>query len=306
MNRTDHGWFVSNSDVATLAACVASAIRENYVSDGGAPLTLYGVPRGGIPAAYAIQHALAELFGRLSSVVDDPDEADIVVDDIVASGRTREHMQNLYPDKPFFALISDAGEDWYIFPWEQAETRDTSAEDIPVRLLQYIGEDPKRGGLIDTPQRFLKAWREWTNGYAIEPDSILKTFTDGAEACSEMILVKDIPVYSHCEHHLAPFFGVAHVAYIPNDRIVGLSKLSRLVDVFSKRLQVQERLTSQVAQALTDTLKPKGVAVSLSCRHMCMESRGIQRQGSTTITRKLTGLFLEDAKVRSEFMGSVE
>lgn len=173
---------------------------------------------------------------------------------------------------------------------------------IVSKLLEYIGEDPSRGGLLETPDRFLKAWEFYSSGYSQKPEDVLKVFEDGAEDYNEMVLVKDIPVYSHCEHHLAPFFGVAHVAYIPNGKIVGLSKLSRLVDVFARRLQVQERLTNQIATALWDCLNPEGSAVIIECRHMCMESRGIQRQGSTTTTSSMKGVFMEDSVARGELL----
>jgi GTP cyclohydrolase I len=162
-----------------------------------------------------------------------------------------------------------------------------------------------RGGLIDTPDRFSKAWRYWTKGYHEDPAQILKTFKDGATDYDEMVLVRDIPVYSKCEHHLADIFGVAHVAYIPNGSIVGLSKLSRLVDCYARRLQVQERLTTQIADALVEHLKPKGVAVMLRCRHLCMESRGICQQGHTTVTSALRGAILTEASARAEFMSLV-
>lgn len=169
-------------------------------------------------------------------------------------------------------------------------------------LLHIIGEDPERGGLLETPDRAVKAWREWTSGYKKDPAKILKVFEDGAEGCDEMIVVHDIPVYSHCEHHLAPIFGEATVAYIPDGKIVGLSKLPRLVDIFARRLQVQERLTNQVAQAIMEHLKPRGCGVVIKARHMCMESRGIKQAGGYTTTSSLHGVFREDPAVRSEFL----
>lgn len=172
-------------------------------------------------------------------------------------------------------------------------------------LKEVIGEDPERGGLIETPIRVTKAWQHWAGGYKEDPAEILKTFEDGAEDYNQIILVKDIPVYSHCEHHLAPFFGVAHVAYIPDGKIVGLSKLSRVVDVFARRLQVQERLTSQVANAIQDALQPKAVGVIIECRHMCMESRGIQRQGASTVTSAMKGLFEWDRSAKEELLDLV-
>lgn len=266
----------------------------------GHPIVMYGVPRGGVHAVYAVAAALGAA-GVNFRVTADPAEATVIVDDIIDSGKTRDRYLKKYPGTPFVALLEQT-RDWVVFPWEvDGDGATSSADDIPRRLLQWMGEDVNRGGLIETPKRFLKAWEHYTRGYGQDPDEILKSFEDGAEAYNEMVLVRDINVYSHCEHHLAPFFGVAHVGYIPNGRIVGLSKLARLVDVFARRLQVQERLTNQIAQALEDSLAPKGVAVVLQCRHMCMESRGIQQRGTSTITSAMRGSMLEPA-ARAEFL----
>lgn len=183
---------------------------------------------------------------------------------------------------------------------------DLRPEGICIQLLEYIGEDPDRGGLLETPARFARAWKDWTKGYSQNPADVLKCFEDGAETYDEMVLIRNIPFYSQCEHHLAPFFGTAHVAYVPNGKVVGLSKLSRLVDIFAKRLQVQERLTGQVADALMDHLDAKGAAVQIKARHLCMESRGIHKQGSETVTNALRGVFYDDARSRAEFFASVK
>jgi len=172
-------------------------------------------------------------------------------------------------------------------------------------LLRAIGEDPKRGGLVETPQRFEKAWAFWTKGYDEDPEKIMKVFEDGGESYDQMVLVRNIPVYSHCEHHLAAIFGVAHVGYIPDGRIVGLSKLNRVVDCFSRRLQVQERLTDQIAGSIHDVLSPRGVAVQLVCRHLCMESRGVCQQGHETVTTALRGLMKTDEGAKREFLDQV-
>jgi GTP cyclohydrolase I len=163
-----------------------------------------------------------------------------------------------------------------------------------------------REGLQETPERVAKAFEHWFSGYDKNPADILKTFEDGSDNYDEMVVVKDIPVYSKCEHHMADIFGTATVAYIPDKRIVGLSKLSRLVDMYARRLQVQERLTTQVADALQEHLKPLGVGVQLRCRHMCMESRGICQQGHITITNALRGYFMDYREVRQEFMALAE
>jgi GTP cyclohydrolase I len=178
-------------------------------------------------------------------------------------------------------------------------------EEATRQFLRAIGEDPDREGLQETPRRVSEAWAYWTSGYAIDPVAILKSFEDGADGYSEMVFQGSIPFWSTCEHHLAPFFGVAHVAYIPEGRIVGLSKLSRLVDAFARRLQVQERLCAQVADTLFDVLKPLGVGVVMQCRHSCMESRGVQKAGTITTTSALRVNFLKEPSVRAEFMAFV-
>uniref|UniRef100_UPI003341CDDE GTP cyclohydrolase I FolE n=1 Tax=Castellaniella defragrans TaxID=75697 RepID=UPI003341CDDE len=173
------------------------------------------------------------------------------------------------------------------------------------RFLSSIGEDPARSGLLETPQRLIDAWRDWTAGYAQDPAEVLKVFEDGAEQYSELIVVRGIPVYSHCEHHLAPFFGTATIGYIPNGRIVGLSKLTRLVECFARRLQVQERLTIQVAEALMTHMQPLSVGVVIRCRHLCMESRGIRAPGEETVTSAMLGGMRTSLALRTEFLALV-
>jgi GTP cyclohydrolase I len=169
------------------------------------------------------------------------------------------------------------------------------------RLLASLGEDPDRAGLVETPSRVAKAWKHWTAGYTQDPAECLKVFEDGAQEYNELIVVRGIPVYSHCEHHLAPFFGQATIGYVPDGKIVGLSKLTRLVDCFSKRLQVQERLTIQIANALMTHLQPQAVGVVIRCRHLCMESRGIRTQGEETVTSSMLGALQPNQALRAEF-----
>jgi len=182
-----------------------------------------------------------------------------------------------------------------------------TSEDLDAvrRLLTLIGENPDREGLRETPARFLKALAEYTRGYQEKPEEVLKVFEDGAQSVDEMVIVRDIPVYSLCEHHLAPFFGRAHVGYVPDKRILGLSKMSRLVEVFARRLQVQERLTNQIADALATHLQPLGVAVVIECRHMCMESRGVRHTGTATVTSALRGSIKTNADTRREFLALI-
>jgi len=169
-------------------------------------------------------------------------------------------------------------------------------------LLRYLGEDPKREGLLDTPARVVRAIGEHFSGYALDPAEYLKRTFEEVEGYDELVLVSDIEVFSHCEHHMVPFVGKAHVAYIPNGRVVGLSKVARVVDVFAKRLQVQEKLTKQIADAMQLHLEPQGVAVILQCQHFCMCYRGVRKPGAWTTTSKLHGLFLLDSAARMELL----
>lgn len=168
-------------------------------------------------------------------------------------------------------------------------------------IIEKTGENPEREGLIKTPERAAKAMQFLTHGYDVDPRAILESALFN-EDYSEMVLVKDIEVYSLCEHHMLPFFGKAHIAYIPNGKIVGLSKIPRIVDAFSRRLQVQERLTLEIRDCIQETLNPQGVAVVLECSHMCMQMRGVQKQNSTTTSSAFTGIFLDNDSTRKEFM----
>ena len=172
-------------------------------------------------------------------------------------------------------------------------------------VLSKIGEDPEREGLLRTPERIAKAMQFLTHGYDINPDDLMKQAIFHEEY-SEMVIVKDIEVYSMCEHHMLPFFGKAHVAYIPDGKIVGLSKVPRVVDAYSRRLQVQERLTIEIRDCIQRTLNPKGVAVVIECSHMCMQMRGVQKQNSVTTTSAFTGLFMNNDATRREFVNLVQ
>ncbi|MFK7987326.1 MAG: GTP cyclohydrolase I FolE [Sandaracinaceae bacterium] len=167
-------------------------------------------------------------------------------------------------------------------------------------LLGHIGDDPKREGLLDTPGRVVRAFDEHFSGYKEDAHAHLETTFGETNGYDQIVLVSDIQVHSHCEHHMVPFVGQAHVAYVPKDRIVGLSKLARVVDTYAKRLQVQEKLTAQVADCIEEVLQPQGVAVVIQCQHFCMCYRGVRKPGSWTTTSKLHGLFLNDAAARME------
>lgn len=182
------------------------------------------------------------------------------------------------------------------------DVRMTEFEDIIRRQLELIGEDPTRDGLLKTPSRVAKSLSWLTRGYELDPREVIgdAVFNESHE---NMVMVRDIEMYSMCEHHLLPFFGRVHIAYIPNGKIVGLSKLPRVVEVFARRLQVQERLGEQIANAIDEVLQPKGVGVVIDAVHLCMMMRGVEKQSSRTITSSLRGLFRDDAKTRSEFLG---
>jgi len=204
---------------------------------------------------------------------------------------------NVYDDDDFGVstpLVNDQRTDLY---------HEEITQDLAVHVehvLKRLGEDPSREGLLKTPERVAKAWQFLTQGYHMDPAEILKKAVF-EEDYSEIILVKDIEVYSLCEHHMLPFFGKAHVAYIPNGNIVGLSKIPRVVDVFSRRLQVQERLTLQIRDAIEEVLNPLGVAVVIEAKHLCMIMRGVEKQHSSTTTSAVSGQF-KDSTTRSEFM----
>ena len=179
---------------------------------------------------------------------------------------------------------------------------DKEAEEALIKILKWMGEDPSREGLIETPKRVMKAFKEYFKGYKEDGKKALeKTFGD-VEGYDDMVVQKNISVQSHCEHHMAPIIGVAHVAYIPGERVVGLSKLARVVEVFSKRLQTQERLTMQIAKTLMDTLDAKGVAVTIDATHQCMTMRGIKKEQATTITNYYLGQFKEDLSHQNRYL----
>ena len=179
---------------------------------------------------------------------------------------------------------------------------DKEAEEAVIKLLDWMGEDPSREGLLETPKRVVKAFKEYFKGYSEDPKKILeKTFGD-VEGYDDMVIQKNISVQSHCEHHMAPIIGVAHVAYIPKERVVGLSKLARVVEVFSKRLQTQERLTMQIANVLMESLDAKGVAVSIDSTHQCMTMRGIKKEQATTVTNYYLCKFKDDLSYQNRYL----
>ena len=179
------------------------------------------------------------------------------------------------------------------------------AEQAVRTLIEWAGDNPDREGLVETPKRVVKAYEEFFEGYNLDPEEILRKTFEEVEGYDEMVIVKDIRLESHCEHHIVPILGKAHIGYIPNNRVVGISKLARIVDVFGKRLQTQETMTSQIANTIQKVLEPKGVAVVIDASHQCMTTRGVHKHESSTVTSAMKGIFKENAFTRNEFLSFV-
>ena len=182
------------------------------------------------------------------------------------------------------------------------EISDEKAEEAIRTIIQWIGEDPNREGLLSTPQRVIKAFREYFKGYSQNPKEFLAKTFSGVEGYDDMVIEKNISVRSHCEHHMAPIIGVVHLAYIPSKKVVGLSKLARVAEAFAKRLQTQERLTMQIAKTIMDVLQPRGVAVTIDAIHHCMTNRGVKKENATTITNYFLGAFKEDLSFQNRYL----
>ena len=180
------------------------------------------------------------------------------------------------------------------------------AEEAVRTLLLWAGEDPRREGLVDTPKRVVSAYEDWFGGYREDPVRFLKRTFEEVEGYDEMIVLRDIEFESHCEHHMAPIIGCAHVGYLPNNKVVGISKLARVVEAFARRFQVQEKMTAQIANCIWDVLNPKGVGVVIEATHQCMTTRGIHKSDVTMVTSQMLGLFRKDARTRAEFLGMID
>lgn len=279
--------------------CVSLARQISNLIPRRSQYKAFAVSEGGICAGYALAGVIPVLL------INKAEDADFFINDVYDIEVVGQICEE-YPGIPIFSLGGEAMEAddepfTTIFPWSKQDPNGSLQFEIK-NLLTFVGEDPTRGGLLETPKRVEKAWKEWCSGYSQKPEDILKVFEDGGENYDEMITVKDIPIYSKCEHHLADIFGTCTISYIPDGKIVGLSKLSRLADMFARRLQVQERLTSQIADAIALHLKPKGVGVAIRARHMCMESRGIRQQGHHTITTALRGCIKDQPTSKAEFL----
>lgn len=287
--------FLTWHDCEEEAKILAQEIRKDWPA---VAVCVYGIPRGGTNVA----RLLTAIFPGGFELVEEPDEADVFVDDLIDSGSTKEAFARDFPDTPFYALHKKQEGEWTVFPWETTEQN--GPEENIKRLLEYIGENPNREGLVETPKRILKSYDRLFGGYRKNPKDLMKVFEDGA--CNEMVILKNIRFYSTCEHHMLPFFGVAHVAYIPNGKVVGVSKLARLVDMFARRMQIQERIGSQVVDTLMELLDAKGAACVIEAQHMCMTSRGVENQTAKMVTSALRGAFLDNVQTRMEFMQMIK
>ncbi len=259
---------------------------------------VFGIPKNGMLLAGFLPHIIGCRVTHKAS------EATVIFDDLIDSGRTKQKYRDLFPDKDFVAAYDkqkEKGLGWIVFPWENEKA---DKEEVVLRLLEQIGEDPTREGLLETPKRVVEMHKEVFGGYSQNPEDILKVFKDGA--CDEMVLLKDIEFYSYCEHHMVPFMGKAHIAYLPNGKVIGVSKLARLLDIFARRLQIQERIGQQVVEALMKYLEPLGAACIIEAQHLCMKSRGVKKQSSVMVTSAMRGVFREDAAARAELMSLIK
>jgi len=255
---------------------------------------VYGIPRGGAVCAIA----MARLFLGIQ-LVDKPGEADIIVDDLIDSGRTRDQYRRMYPQTPFYAIydkIIEPDLGWLVFPYESDKEAEKSVEDCVARILEFHGYNLNSEGLKRTPERVAKVYAELL--HAEEP--VIAIFN--AKGYNQMITDKDIPFYSLCEHHILPFFGTVAISYIPDKSIIGLSKLARIVDYFSRRLNTQEYLAQNIANYIEEKLKPQGVGVIVRGRHLCKEMRGVRTTGEM-IASCLKGSFTKP-EVRAEFFNT--
>ncbi len=291
-------------DVRERAEEIAVILDEIF-GNISIPLCLYGVPRGGIQAAHLVSERLS-VKGVNNILVEDIEEVDVIIDDIIDTGATRKKYDE-YTNQ-FYALVDYQGKDkpdkgrWTSFPWERMSNEDAPTQNI-VRLLQYIGEDPEREGLKETPDRVIISFEKLYGGYKQSTKDIIKCFEK--ETCDEIVLLKNIEFYSTCEHHMLPFFGKAHIAYIPNKRVIGISKLARILEIYARRLQIQERLCQQITKDLQEFLDPQGAACIIEAQHFCMTSRGVEKQNSIMVTSSLTGVFKTKIEARQELMSMV-
>jgi GTP cyclohydrolase I len=282
---------------------------------------IYGIPRGGVLVALELAHHLD------LPLTEKPDDFTLIVDDLIDSGETlrevviehttpnwdalkpkTEVIYNcavLYskPHSPKVKFVHEHLKEnaWIEFFYENTET---DIQSNITRILEFIGENPNREGLIDTPKRVVKMYEEIFGGYKMNEEVLYKaTFESDID---EMVLIKDIPFFSYCEHHMVPIFGKVHIAYIPKGKVLGLSKFSRLVDIYARRLQIQEQLTCQIAESIEKHLSPLGIGVIIEARHLCTEMRGIKKHNNTTVTSVTKGVFRDKKETREEFLNLIK
>ena len=263
---------------------------------------VYGIPRGG-----AVLAGIAAARRDDIELVVDPSEATIIIDDVIDSGATmKRYADKGGKDCMHFVMFDklneprDKARGWIEFPWEGLDPTADNVDHV-TRVIELIGEDPTREGLLDTPKRYINAMLEMTSGYHKSRDEVLGATFD-AEGYDEVVVLKDIEFVSLCEHHMLPFIGRAHVAYLPDKRIVGLSKMARLVEMHARRLQVQERLTQSVAHDIQEVLNPLGVAVVIEAHHTCMGSRGVKKPTARMVTSTVLGVFRDKPAARAEVL----
>ena len=254
---------------------------------------IWGIPRGG-----AVCAGIARQVGL--NIVETPESATVALDDVIDSGATSASVMARY-GLPTLALVNkevEGVDSWVHFPWE--ETPDVDIGESVRRVIEYLGDDPRRDGIVGTPARVVKSWDVLFGGYNRDASTLLTWFEDDTD---EMIISKDIRFFSTCEHHMLPFFGTAAIGYIPNGKVMGISKLSRVVDCYARKLQIQERLTRQIGELINPYVE--GVAVHVEAQHLCMMARGVSQQDSAMVTNYLTGPFRDKPEARAEFLGMV-
>jgi len=298
--------------VSDLAISIEKCKDKRYY------LYIYPIPQGGCALATVLNSYLRNMGYGETMVIDTEifnkitnKRSVLVVDDVIDSGKTIAPFMEMgcgtavLHRKPWATVTPDfcykATADWIIYWWEG--TQEKSIKDSVLRQLQYIGEDPERDGLKETPDRVIRSYEQLYSGYKLDVAPYFKIFEIKRD---EMIILKDIEFYSTCEHHMLPFFGKAHIAYLPKDKVIGVSKLARILEVYTRRLQIQERICQQVTEALDTHLRPLGSACILEAQHFCMTSRGIQKQNSKMITSSLTGVFKTNSETRAELMSFIK
>lgn len=296
---------VSWEECTRRAKNIAEDIRFDMEDRHTRPVYLYGVPRGGIFATQLVLTELASLSLE-SAMCNNANDADYVIDDIVDTGKTAlKYVQGLTKHRPFYSLYNktdgsdDAKMGWIVFPWEAMQEETAPTENVR-RLIEYIGDDPNREGLLETPNRVIRSYEKLFGGYKQNPEDIGTVFLD--HAYDQIVVLKSIEMVSSCEHHMLPFYGQAHIAYLPDKKLLGISKLARILEIYARRLQIQERLTNEVADAVMKIAEPKGAACVIEAQHLCMVARGVEKQHSIMVTSCMRGCFQESDKTRAEFL----